>query len=324
MIDREAFVRSQTELVPPGEQRTVVSSVDAASVPQPEEPVFQQSPKRFNVGLSPYYSQTLGGVKGLLFYQAGAVADMKLNLAERTWLNSALRLRMLDNYDGYEESPSPSTLPRTRTFLKEYNTTSRFNIPVLQANHMERVSENGFAMVYGGLLEYAFGGVGAEYLYQPRESRVAVGVDVNSVKLRDFDQKFSFRDYSVNTGHVTVYWDTGIQDILLTTKVGQYLGGDRGVTLTAQRVFNNGVTMGAYATKTNVSSKDFGEGSFDKGIFVQVPFDYLLPKSTDGVVNFRWSPLTRDGGAVLFRSQQLYNLNDVRGRRALYVQPPAP
>ncbi len=320
-IDRSAFVREQTELVPPGEARTVVTSVDPATVPSADAVDFRQSLPLYSATLSPYYNQTLGGVQGLLFFQAGLNADLRLNITEKTWINSALRLRMLDNYENYEESPSPSTLPRTRTFLKEFNTTSRFNIPVLQANHMERVSENGYAMVYGGMLEYAFGGVGAEYLYQPHQGRVAVGVDANSVRLRDFDQKFDFRDYSVNTGHVTVYWDTGVQDLLVVGKAGQYIGGDRGVTLSVQRVFGNGVTMGAFATKTNVSAKDFGEGSFDKGIFVQVPFDYLLPKSTAGVVNFAWSPLTRDGGVILQRSQSLYNLNAVRNRRALYVEP---
>ncbi len=320
-VDRDEFVREQTQWLPPGERETLVTSLSPAEIPRKAETVFEQPLPLYTASLSPYYSQTLGGVRGLLFYQAGAVADLKLNLGERTWVNSFLKFRMLDNYASYEEFPSPSTLPRTRTFLKEFNTTSRFNVSVLQANHMERLSENSFGLVYGGLMEYAFGGAGAEYLYRPYQSRLALGVDVNEVKLRDFDQKFSFRDYSAKTGHITAYWDTGFQDVLATLKVGQYVGGDKGVTVNLQRVFNNGVAMGAYATKTNVSAKDFGEGSFDKGIFVNVPFDYLLPKSTSGVVNFAWSPLTRDGGVLLQRSQQLYNLTETRGRRALYVEP---
>ena len=40
-----------------------------------------------------------------------------------------------------------------------------------------------------------------------------------------------------------------------------YLAGDVGATLNVERVFKNGVSMGAWATKTNVSSAQFGEGT---------------------------------------------------------------
>lgn len=70
--------------------------------------------------------------------------------------------------------------------------------------------------------------------------------------------------------------------------------------------------MGAYATKTNVSSQDFGEGSFDKGIYVSVPFDFLLPRSTRARANFAWNPLYRDGGARLARSYGLYQMTSER------------
>jgi len=45
---------------------------------------------------------------------------------------------------------------------------------------------------------------------------------------------------------------------------GPLLGGDTGVTVEMSRVFQNGVRFGGYFTKTNVSSQQFGEGSFDK------------------------------------------------------------
>jgi hypothetical protein len=68
------------------------------------------------------------------------------------------------------------------------------------------------------------------------------------------------------------------------------------------------MTLGAWATRTNVSAEQFGEGSFDKGIYITMPFDAFFAKSTTSTGTLAWSPLTRDGGARLSRFYQLYDL----------------
>jgi len=162
-----------------------------------------------------------------------------------------------------------------------------------------------------------FGGVGGEYLYRPMNSSWALGVDANRVKQRAFEQDFDFRNYTVNTGHITAYVDTGFEDILATVSVGQYLAGDRGVTVDLSRVFDNGVKIGAYASKTNVSAEDFGEGSFDKGIYVRVPFDALFTSTVPGDASFNWVQVTRDGGAKLVRALSLFEETKERSPRSL-------
>jgi hypothetical protein len=159
-----------------------------------------------------------------------------------------------------------------------------------------------------------FGGVGAEWLWRPWNGRVALGLDVNQVWQRDFEQDFGFRDYRVTTGHVSVYWDTGWHDLQAKLMVGQYLAGDVGATLDVRRQFANGVSIGAWATKTNVSSAQFGEGSFDKGIYLRVPFDVLLARATPGMANIVWNPLTRDGGA---RLQRRFTLDELTRQGSL-------
>jgi membrane-associated phospholipid phosphatase len=202
-----------------------------------------------------------------------------------------------------------------RTDQRQYVTTARLTLPLLQATHVEELGASQYASVYGGMLEPMYAGVGAEWLYRPWRSPLAFGVDVNSVRQRGFEQGFSLRDYAVNTGHATLYWDTGWQGVQANLMVGQYLAGDRGATLNVKRVFPNGVSMGAWATKTNVSAAQFGEGSFDKGIFVNVPFDLMFPKTSADVAQFVWDPLTRDGGARLSRSVALYDLTQLRDLR---------
>ena len=56
---------------------------------------------------------------------------------------------------------------------------------------------------------------------------------------------------------------------------------------------------------TSASSIEFGEGSFDKGFYIQIPFNLLQKKYTSSNGNFRLSPLTRDGGAKLNQGKQL-------------------
>ena len=58
--------------------------------------------------------------------------------------------------------------------------------------------------------------------------------------------------------------------------MGKYLAGDKGLTLDLSRRFQeSGFTLGVFATKTNLSAEEFGEGSFDKGfyfLFLQILF----------------------------------------------------
>ena len=55
-----------------------------------------------------------------------------------------------------------------------------------------------------------------------------------------------------------------------------------------------------------MSAADFGEGSFDKGVFFTVPFDAFLLKSSSGNASFSWRPLTRDGGAFPSKTVALW------------------
>ena len=82
---------------------------------------------------------------------------------------------------------------------------------------------------------------------------------------------------------------------------GEYLAGDVGSTIEFSRSFRSGVRFGVFATFTNVTTEQFGEGSFDKGIFFNIPI-------YGNLINYTWRPLTKDPGATLIRRNNLYNL----------------
>jgi len=282
---------------------------------------WERKRERYVFGITPSTSQIIGGPDAFLLYQIGIQATLEYRFTDSTWFNGALNWRMLDNFNKFTYT-GPSNLPRVRTFQREYVTSKRLTIPVFQLTHVGRLSEDQYYSVYGGALEPMFAGVGAEWLYRPSRSRFAIGIDVNHVRQRAFEQDFGLRDYKVNTGHATLYWDTGWNGVRATISAGQYLAGDRGLTLNVSKVFDNGVVLGAYATKTNVSSREFGEGSFDKGIYVAVPFDAILPRSSKFTAGFTWSPLTRDGGAKLGRINPLYDMTSIRDPKAFVFGPP--
>ena len=160
-----------------------------------------------------------------------------------------------------------------------------------------------------------YAGAGAELLWRPLGSAWSVGADINKLAQRDFDQWFKLRDYRVTSGHITAYWDTGWQGVQAKARVGQYLAGDKGATLEITRHFGNGASMGIWATKTNVSSSAFGEGSFDKGVFISIPFDAMLSAWSNSRAELIWQPLIRDGGARLNKAQNLWEITRSRDPR---------
>ena len=318
-VNREAWVQQQTQPLPPSKQHDalVVSAIrpvkSTGEQPQllyrGEGSLFEAEP---GVGLR----YNLGGLDGFVLYQIYAEERAKLRLRDDTWLQGNLQLGLVDNYDKFKYT-APSSLPRVRTYMREYLTSSRVTMPNLQLTHAGKLADNQYYSVYAGYLESMYAGVGVEWLYRSLGSPVAFGVDVNRVRQRDFKQDFALRDYQVETGHATVYWDTGWNDVLANLSAGRYLAGDVGVTVELSRVFQNGVRFGGYFTKTNVSSQQFGEGSFDKAIYVNIPFDAMLTKSSSKMGYFIWKPLIRDGGAKLGREVQLYDMTKLLDERAL-------
>ncbi len=321
-VRRTAWMESKTQAVPVTDQTpTMLEGAPPPNAQVDEGPTLYKAPiQRFYYGFGPGYSQSLGGPNGFVLYSVSAEANAALRLTQSTWIAGGLSYRLFDNYSKFTYD-APSALPRVRTYARQYMTTSRLTIPYLQLTHIGKLTANQYYSLYGGLLEPMFAGVGAEWLWRPSNSPLAVGVDVNEVKQRAFNEDFSMRSYKTFTGHLTAYWDTGWHDVLVKASVGQYLAKDKGITLDISRRFRNGVLIGAYATKTNVTAAQFGEGSFDKGIYVQIPFDALLSRSTGGVANLNWEPLTRDGGAKLDRQFQLYDLTDERSPKSLWYQP---
>ena len=209
---------------------------------------------------------------------------------------------------------SNSRLQHVRTDTPLYDRTTNPAIERLTLAWYSRPGRNLYGRVTVGYLERMFGGVSTELLWKPVDSRLGFGVDLNYLGQRDFNQLLTFRNYRVVTGSVSAYYEFG-RGYLAQIDVGRYLAGDYGATFSFDREFPNGWRFGAFATLTNVSAADFGEGSFDKGIRVTIPLTWVTGQPSRTAYTNSIRPITRDGGQPVNVDGRLYET--VRSYHAL-------
>ncbi|OYU20455.1 MAG: hypothetical protein CFE34_00040 [Rhodobacteraceae bacterium PARR1] len=207
---------------------------------------------------------------------------------------------------------SDSVLPHVRTDSSIYDREGETALTELTGAYFFRPAPQVFGRVTVGYLERMYAGVSTEVLWKPDGKRYALGAELNYAIQRDFDQDFGLQDYSVVTGHVSGYYELP-NDYHVQLDVGRYLAGDYGATLSLDREFENGWRVGAFATLTDVPFNDFGEGSFDKGITVAIPLDFVTGRPTQRKNYVPLRPIQRDGGAKLSVSGRLYE--EVRGAK---------
>lgn len=231
-------------------------------------------------------------------------------------VNGSVAKRIVGNLDQIE-LVSDSVLPRVRSDNALYLREGDPGIQRFTGDYLRKLDDDIYGRLSVGLLEGMFGGVSGEVLWQPVEQSWGLGLEMNWVKQRDFNQLFGFRDYDVFTGHASLYWDTGWYGVSTQVDVGRYLAGDWGGTLTVKRRFPNGWELGAFATFTDVPFSEFGEGSFDKGLILTIPLNWTLPFETRSTISTIVRPVTRDGGQRLIVSNRLYPIVQDMGRAEL-------
>ena len=221
-------------------------------------------------------------------------------------LHTVLGFDLFNNFDEFA-NPSVSKIPKVRSDIQEYLSEGQNNIARFKLDYLWSPTKNTFARLDLGYLEEMFGGFGGELYYRPFMSNFSTSIQIHKVRQREYRQRFGFRDYKITTGHLGLYYDFygGIQSQLL---IGRYLAGDKGATLDLSRRFQNGFTLGVFATKTDLSSEEFGEGSFDKGFYFSIPTDSFFNDFRQGDISFGLHPLTKDGGAMLNHMNSLYTL----------------
>ncbi|TNH77669.1 hypothetical protein CF141_04960 [Aeromonas hydrophila] len=298
-----------------GEEQHEKSTVQAAGKTYGKS-IYASERKTYSYSFDPDLTQSFGGAESFYMYQLGINANADWRINENNSLQGTLFVNLMNNYDEFNyKAPPPdgAALPRVRTWIREYVDSSNVLLNNLQLTHMQPLAQDWYGQAYGGYLEMMYAGVGGEVLYRPYGKTWAIGLDANWVKQRDWNNTLKMADYDVMTGHITAYWQLPfMSNVTAKVSVGQYLAGDKGATFDFSKRFDSGVVLGGYATFTNVSAEEYGEGSFTKGIYVTIPFDLMLLKPTTAKGSIGWVPLTRDGGQMLSRKNGLYGLTELQ------------
>ncbi|MGO1426930.1 MAG: YjbH domain-containing protein [Halomonas sp.] len=127
------------------------------------ETLYEASEQRFSWQLGPQIDQNFGGPDGYL-YRLKALLSAEYQTDANGWFSGSVAWTLLDNLDNYEYI-ADSELPRVRTFIGDYLTESELGVENLQYTRTAKLSDNVYAMGYGGLLEMMYAGVRAPSCY---------------------------------------------------------------------------------------------------------------------------------------------------------------
>jgi hypothetical protein len=225
-------------------------------------------------------------------------------IKDNFFFSSNLKYSLADNFDDLTLPPVNTYPAQVRSDIKNYlrNIDDGIIIGRAQFDYHITPKKNHHLMITGGILEEMFTGIGAEYLYFKHDSNFAIGLEAFEITKRDYQMKFGTLDYKNVTNSVNFYY-RNYEYIPFDMKIsyGEYIAGDEGATFELSRSFLNGTKFGVFASFTDVSSDQFGEGTFDKGIFFNIPI-------YGNFIRYTWRPLTKDPGAKLIRKHNLHDL----------------
>jgi hypothetical protein len=267
---------------------------------------------KFSWDTAPAMRQNIGGPDEFFATQFWWRFDGGVAVNDHLRFDSTIGINIWNNFDKLQQQ-SNSTLPHVRSDVAQYLKDGPNNLVKLETNYLWSPFDDWYARASAGIFEEMYGGVAGELLYRPYARPWALGIDANWLKQRQFNQRFSFRHYTVETGFVTLYYELPFYHLLAQVSAGRYLARDRGATIDLSRRFANGVRCGLFATKTNVSAAQFGEGAFDKGFYISLPIDLFFTTSSRSQAQGVFRPLTRDGGQRARDGIDLYSITGDSG-----------
>ena len=247
---------------------------------------------------------------GAFRYSVSAVANYDQRLGDGLYLNGAASLQLLETVSGVKQ-PSNSNLPHVRSDIAEYLRGDRFTLSRILLNKYDNPAERVYTRLSAGLYEDMFRGVGGQVLYLPKDKRWAADLAVDALQQRGFDGILSTRDYKTVTAIGSLHY-TLPHDITVTARAGRFLAKDTGVRLELKRRFQSGIEVGAWYTHTNgndittpgTPSKPYQ----DRGVFLSIPLNSMLPMDTQANAGFALSPWTRDVGQMVASPGDLYDM----------------
>ena len=250
--------------------------------------------------IKPHLNSTLQHQQKFFFWQLEALIHTEYSIKKGLYLTTDIGIDITNNFKDYSYHIPDGQLHHVRQDRRLYLTEGKTGLRRMALDYLIDLHPNIKAKLSVGYLEWMYGGAGGELLYMPDSKTWALGLDAYWVKQREFDQKFSFRDYETVTGFLSYYRDIPFYNMRLKLSTGKFLGKDIGTMIDLSRRFDSGARVGGFAALTDCEPGCVGEGSFHKGVYFELPMDlFYIQSSTRNKTGYSWSPLTKDAGAKI-------------------------
>lgn len=172
-----------------------------------------------------------------------------------------------------------------------------------------------------GYLEEMYAGYGGEVLYRPFDSAFSIGAEAWQAYKRDALTPLALGIWSdpALTGHLNLNYDIPDTDITAFAKVGQFIGGDRGINTGAQMQLDNGIKIKGFVSLTNAKDQDAfnSDRNIYAGIQLALPLGNIPYVPQGSEARIKLEPIGRDDAAMIDKPVALYDVTEPNSYRHL-------
>lgn len=252
-----------------------------------------------------------------ILYRSAILAKFERRIGSGLISGEEWRLNLKDNllsireYRPYESEPTRSDID---VFTQRTISAERAYM-----GWMTTLDNNLYAGITGGYLEEMYAGAGGEILYRPFGKTWAIGGELWRAYRRTpyAALNLGLNGDVINTGHINAWYEIPDSELTIEAKLGRYLAGDWGGSLSLNREFDNGAKMSGFVTITDQDDYDiFGEKTnLYSGIKFTLPIGNtkFIPENTE--IQTEIAPIGRDNGQTIDKPLPLYQLTDKFSQR---------
>lgn len=284
--------------------------------------IFQRKSELWRCKVSPRVESFLGNAKGKFKYDAGFKASIDGFLPFKWYYEFQASYTLVSSVNNLKDFDffHPSQLPNVATDYIRYRQSGSFTWDMLYVQKSWNCGRGFYTRASGGYFQVNYAGIAGECLWYPACSWVAIGLEGAVVKkrryeglgfqstLRHFEGKNPvYRHYSsLQQYFLNVYFDFPAYHCFTKISLGQFLAHDKGGRFEATRYFDNGVRLTGWITLTDAYDVIHGEKYYDRGVALEIPFDFFYKRSSRRVWNYAMAAWLRDAGYATSTGRSLF------------------
>ena len=295
--------------------------------PQTARLIFKRKNELWRCKVSPRLETFLGNAKGKFKYDAGLKGSIDGFLPYNWYYEVQASYTLLSSVNNLTDFDffHPSQLPNVATDYIRYRQEGSFTCDKLYTQKSWNCGRGFYTRAALGYFQVNYAGLAGECLWYPACSWIAIGAEGAVVKkrsysghgfrglgfqstLRHFEGKTPvYQHYtSLQQCFLNVYLDFPAHQFFTKLSIGQFLARDKGGRLEATRYFDNGLRLTGWITLTDAFDVIHGEKYYDRGIAVEIPFDFFYKRSSRRVWNYAMAAWLRDAGYATMTGRTLF------------------